>query len=339
MTCDALITPGRLIKSVCQGETWIHPADGPWGVIPTDTLHEADLPGHSPLDEEGQTWTTAWCTRVVQQVLDKQIPEVTVFHDKIQEGKILLIMKSVFIAVRRTLLILTAKVLSPTLEVMRPSMAPCSVSNSCSLCRRPWWRLLEARTDTTDSRARTSTGPSIKSAKVSTRYRTGSPCGAVRKQDILATEHSHPMWKSPFMPIQSTLNSYIHLMEAETSMNSWWCCCCTCSGSSRKLPGGRMEVWSNANGFCLAPPGSHAQTPPCRCWLWQRRSIAYHGTGWPGGISGYHTDRPAVHLWKRYEFTVHSRHFAVHLGQQANRKTWVSPTFSLMLASYPSGKT
>ena len=76
------------------------------------------------------------------------------------------------------LIILTAKVLSPTLEEMRPSMAPCSVSNSCSLCSRPWWSLLQARTDTTDSRARTTTGPSTKRAKVSTRYRTGSPAGS-----------------------------------------------------------------------------------------------------------------------------------------------------------------
>lgn len=107
-------------------------------------------------------------------------------------------MESVFIAVRRTLLILTAKVLSPTLEVMRPSMAPCSVSNSCSLCRRPWWSRLQARTDTTDSRARTTTGPSIKSAKVSTRYRTGSPCGAVTKTGHIShrTQPSHV--KIPF---------------------------------------------------------------------------------------------------------------------------------------------
>lgn len=240
---------------------------------------------------------------------------------------------------RRTLLILTAKVLSPTLEVMRPSMAPCSVSNSCSLWRRPWWSLLQARTDTTDSRARTTTGPSIKSAKVSTRYRTGSPCGAVRKQVILATEHNQPCENSLSCQYKAYY-TYIHLMEAETSTNSWWCCCCTCSGSSRKLPGGGMEVCSNASRFCLTPPGSHAQTPPPHCcWLWQRRSIAYRGTGWPGGNLGYHTDRPAVHLWKRYEFTVHSRHVAVHWGQQANRKTCVSPTFSLTLASYPSGKT
>lgn len=68
--------------------------------------------------------------------------------------------------------------LSPTLEVMRPSIAPCSVSNSCSRCRRPWWNRLQARTETRESRARTTTGPSMKRTKVSTRYRTGSPSGA-----------------------------------------------------------------------------------------------------------------------------------------------------------------
>ncbi|TNN21651.1 hypothetical protein EYF80_068237 [Liparis tanakae] len=52
---------------------------------------------------------------------------------------------------------------------MRPSTAPCSWSNSCSLCRRPWWSLLQASTDTTDSRASTTTGPRTKRARVSTR--------------------------------------------------------------------------------------------------------------------------------------------------------------------------
>lgn len=93
-------------------------------------------------------------------------------------GLLLALAKSLFMVISVTL---TAKVLSPTLEVMRPSMAPCSASNSCSLCRRPWWSLLQASTDTTDSRARTTTGPSTKRANVSTRYRTGSPSGAVGK--------------------------------------------------------------------------------------------------------------------------------------------------------------
>lgn len=84
---------------------------------------------------------------------------------------------------------LTAKVLSPTLEVMRPSIAPCSVSNSCSLCRRPWWNRLQARTDTRESRARTTTGPSMKRTKVSTWYQTGSPSGADERRYKIITFH------------------------------------------------------------------------------------------------------------------------------------------------------
>lgn len=76
-TCDALITRVKLIQSVREEETWIHPADGPWGVLPTDTLHEADLPGHRSLDEEGQTWTTAWRARVVQQVLETNRDQIS----------------------------------------------------------------------------------------------------------------------------------------------------------------------------------------------------------------------------------------------------------------------
>lgn len=97
------------------------------------------------------------------------------------------------------------------------------------------------------------------------------------------------------MLIWSSLCPNIHLLEAETSANLWWCCCCTCPGSSRKWPGGRMEAWSNANEFSPAHSGSRAQTPPRCCWLWQRRSTVFRGTGWLGGFWGYHTDRPAVH--------------------------------------------
>lgn len=35
----------------------------------TYTLHQTDLPGNSPLNEEGETRTTSWCARVLHQVL------------------------------------------------------------------------------------------------------------------------------------------------------------------------------------------------------------------------------------------------------------------------------
>lgn len=245
-------------------------------------------------------------------------------------------MQSLFVTKMRITFNRTAKVLSPTLEEMRPSMAPCSVSNSCSLCRRPWWSLLQARTDTTDSRTRTTTGPSIKRTKVSTRYGTGSPSGTERRKKMSKITQRHLILYnrlqqdilSRSMPVSRMFHSNIHLLEAETSANLWWCCCCTCPGSSRKWRDGRIVVWSNEKGFSQNPSDSHAQTPPRCCWLWERRNIVYRGTEWPGGIWGYHTDRPAVHLWKRwYEFNMHSCCFPLHLRQQANRKTCVSTTF------------
>lgn len=148
-------------------------------------------------------------------------------------GLLLALAKSLFMVISVTL---TAKVLSPTLEVMRPSMAPCSASNSCSLCRRPWWSLLQASTDTTDSRARTTTGPSTKRANVSTRYRTGSPSGAVGKckKEICIVWN----WGKTFIVRKRAtgqsnfLVDIKHLMVAETSDIPWWYCCCTCPGSS-----------------------------------------------------------------------------------------------------------
>lgn len=126
-------------------------------------------------------------------------------------------MESLFVTKMRITFNRTAKVLSPTLEEMRPSMAPCSVSNSCSLCRRPWWSLLQARTDTTDSRTRTTTGPSIKRTKVSTRYGTGSPSGTERQKKMSNITQRHLILYnrlqqdilSRFMPVSRMFHSWI----------------------------------------------------------------------------------------------------------------------------------
>lgn len=42
-------------------------------VIPTYALHQTNLSGHSSLNKEGKTWTTAGRTWVIQQVLQTDL--------------------------------------------------------------------------------------------------------------------------------------------------------------------------------------------------------------------------------------------------------------------------
>lgn len=92
--------------------------------------------------------------------------------------------------------------------------------------------------------------------------------------------------------------------------------------------------------FCGPSRQPRSNTTPLLLTLTEEKHRApWHWVAWRHlGLSHRQASCPSVKEM-RVQFTIHSCLFAVHLRQQANRKTCVSPTFSLMLASCPSGKT